>query len=266
MGVRPLASEYADPRGRMQPVARRGLTIHTAGMGKRIVVAAGAVAVALVVVGVLLQLRPGGSPAPAPTALGREAVLLIPGYGGDPAPLGPLRSALLAQGYEVAVLDIGDGTGDLVDYAANAVQRAEELRGEGHAAVSSVGYSAGGVVGRIAADQQPAAFDDVISLASPHAGTLWAALAGPTCPTACQQMRPGSALLASLPPAPDPSDWLAVYSTADEIIVPADSSALPGATVLTLQSMTPDSVAGHGQVPGDPAVIDAVVTFLAAPD
>lgn len=238
---------------------------HTEDVNKRLI-AALAVATAAVLVVLWFVLRGGSAPAEAPGASGREAVLLIPGYGGDEAPLEPLRSTLLGQGYEVEVLDIGDGTDDLTGYADSLVARAEQMRSEGVSSVSSVGFSAGGLIGRIAADRSPATFDDVISLASPHAGTLWATLAGSNCPTACQQMRPGSPLLRSLPPAPDANDWLSIYSTSDEVIVPADSSALPGATVVTVQSMTPDSTARHGQVPGAPAVIDRVVAFLAAPE
>lgn len=248
----------------MQPLAQVRWNAHTAGVGKRLIAVLAVLAAAVLVV-LVIGLRNGSAPAAAPLAPGREAVLLIPGYGGDPAALEPLRSRLLTQGYDVEVLDIGDGTDDLTGYADSLVARAEQLRGEGAEAVSSVGFSAGGLIGRIAADRSPATFDDVISLASPHAGTLWAALAGSNCPTACQQMRPGSPLLTALPPAPDPDDWLAIYSTSDEVIVPASSSALPGATVVTVQSMTPDSTARHGQVPGEPAVIDRVVEFLAAP-
>lgn len=193
-------------------------------------------------------------------------MLLIPGYGGDSSPLAQLGAALQAQDFDVEVVEIGDGTGDLTAYAQTVSDRAKALLDDGARSVSTVGFSAGGLIGRIAAGQSPATFDDVISLASPHAGTLWAALAGANCPTACQQMRPGSPLLASLPDAPSDGDWLSIYSTTDEVIVPADSSALPGAEVVTIQSLTPGASVRHSQVPSDQVVIGKVVEFLAEPD
>lgn len=225
-------------------------------------VAAVVAVVAAAVIGVLAT-RPSGG---ATNSASGDAVLLIPGYGGDAAPLAQLQASLLGEGYAVEVIDIGEGTGDLNGYADQVADRAQQLLDAGAASVSTVGFSAGGLIGRIAATGAPQAFDDVISLASPHQGTLWAALAGANCPTACQQMRPGSPLLESLPQAPDPSDWLSIYSTTDEVIVPADSSALPGATVVTVQSLRLGADLRHGQVPGDPAVIDRVGDFLAAPD
>lgn len=216
------------------------------------------------IIALALLLR-GGSDRPAATAdpAAPPAVLLIPGYGGDVEPLSSLQAALAGSGYTVAVLDIGDGTGDLNEYGRDAVARADELLTEGASSVSSVGFSAGGLIGRIAAVAAPDLFQNVISLASPHEGTLWALLGGANCPTACQQMKPNSPLLESLPDAPDPDAWLSVYSTTDEVIVPASSSDLPGATVLVIQDLDPDSGVRHGQVPSDPTVLTAVQAFLA---
>jgi hypothetical protein len=76
-------------------------------------------------------------------------------------------------------------------------------------------------------------------------------------------MKPNSPLLESLPDAPDPEAWLSVYSTTDEVVVPANSSDLPGATVLVIQDLDPDSAVRHGQVPSDPTVLTAVKAFLA---
>jgi esterase/lipase len=139
------------------------------------------------IIALALLLR-GGSDRPAATAdpAAPPAVLLIPGYGGDVEPLSSLQAALAGSGYTVAVLDIGDGTGDLNEYGRDAVARADELLTEGASSVSSVGFSAGGLIGRIAAVAAPDLFQNVISLASPHEGTLWALLGGANCPTACQ--------------------------------------------------------------------------------
>jgi pimeloyl-ACP methyl ester carboxylesterase len=191
------------------------------------------------------------------------AVLLIPGYGGGTASLVNLDAALQRAGYTTEVLDIGDGTGDLQVYADSAVERAQRLRDAGAPKVSSVGFSAGGITGRLAALDDPEAFDDVISLATPHEGTLVALLGGASCPPGCQQLKPGSDLLTALGPAPDPADWLSVYSTTDEVILPPTSSVLDGATVLPIQQVCPTASVRHGQVPTDRLVIEAVTAFLA---
>lgn len=219
-----------------------------------------ACAVLIAIAAGLLWRPASNSAAPEATA---EAVILIPGYGGDPSPLDALRERLAGAGYHVVVLDIGTGTDDLRGYADDAAQQAQSLLDEGAPAVSSVGFSAGGLIGRIAADVEPGLFADVISLAAPHDGTAWALLGGTNCPTACQQMQPGSELLASLPDAPDSASWLSLYSTTDEVIVPVDSSALAGATVAAIQQACPGTRASHGDVPADPWVIDAVSAFLA---
>ncbi len=192
-----------------------------------------------------------------------EAVLLIPGYGGDREPLEALRAALTDAGYLVEVLDIGTGTGDLRGYAHAAEERAETLLGGGAGTVSTVGFSAGGLIGRIAAIDDPALFAEVVSIAAPHRGTALALLGGPRCPLACQQMKPGSDLLAGLPDAAGPARWLSLYSQTDEVIVPARSSELPGATVQAIQQVCTDAAVSHGQVPSDPWVVAAVSAFLA---
>jgi pimeloyl-ACP methyl ester carboxylesterase len=232
---------------------------------KRISVVVLVLVLALVVgsAAAVLLLRGGPDDTAGNVEAAPAAVILIPGYGGDPAGLGTLGTALADAGYATSVLDIGDGTGDLRDYGRAAVQEAQRLRDAGAPAVSSVGFSAGGVIGRIAAQDDPQAFDDVISLASPHSGTLLAALGGANCPIACQQLQPGSELLASLGPAPDQETWFSVYSTTDEVIIPASSSALEGATLLPIQELCPDLVVRHGEVPVAPVTIGAVTAFLA---
>lgn len=188
---------------------------------------------------------------------GPPAVLLIPGYGGNQEPLSALRASLTLEGYSVGIIDIGEGTEDLSGYAELVVAEAERMLADGAASVSSVGYSAGGVIGRVAAVDRPDLFSRVISIASPHGGTLWATLAtGRNCPTACQQLRPGSDLLSELPDAPSASDWLTIYSPDDRVITPATSSILPGAMQLELPGLS------HDRVPTDPEALAAVTDFL----
>lgn len=233
---------------------------------KPLIVGVAAVVIAVIAVALVLALsgREATPSAETPEPPEPAAVLLIPGYGGDPAPLAVLDAALRDAGFDVETLDLGTGTDDLRGYAADAVAAAERLVDGGAPSVSSVGFSAGGIIGRVAADEAPDAFDEVISIASPHDGTAWALILGTACPIACQQLQPGSELLESLPEAPDEADWLSVYSSTDEIILPPDSSALPGATVGTIQGVCEGQSVRHSQVPSHPWIIDAVLAFLVA--
>ncbi len=221
-----------------------------------------AVAVVLIV-GAVLWWSDGPSEDAGEQPVPAAAVLLIPGYGGDPSSLARLQETLTGAGYTSVVLDIGTGTEDLRGYASEAVAKASELLDAGAPEVSSIGFSAGGLIGRIAAVAEPDLFDEVISLSSPHDGTAWALLGGSGCPPACQQMQPGSDLLESLPAAPDAARWLAIYSQTDEIILPPVSSALVGATVLPIQDVCPSATVRHSGVPAHPLVIAAVVAALA---
>lgn len=192
-------------------------------------------------------------------AIDHAGVLLIPGYGGSAEPLEPLRESLDRAGFEVRLLDIGDGTGDLRAYADQAISEARGMVLEGSTTVSLVGFSAGGVIGRIAATSAPQLFARVVTLASPHRGTAWASLAGGTaCPEACQQLRPDSPLLRNLPQPDSQESWLAVYSPSDQVVIPPTSASLPGATNLEMPGLA------HGEIPRDPAVIALVTEFVSA--
>jgi pimeloyl-ACP methyl ester carboxylesterase len=197
-------------------------------------------------------------------------VLLVPGYGGGTGGLNVLAGRLRAAGRQATVVALpGDGTGDLTAQA-DALDAAvtEALRG-GAPSVDVIGYSAGGVVVRVWAQRHDGAHRArrVVTLGSPHHGAALAAAgaaaAPDACPTACQQLAPGSRLLAGLDvPVPTPPYWLSIWTTGDQTVTPPDSARLDGAVNVPVQSVCPALRLGHGDLPTDPTVARFVLVAL----
>ena len=216
--------------------------------------------------GAAVATRSGAKPGP---------VVLVPGYGGGTDALDALAARLRAAGHQATVLRlVGDGTGDLEVQAKKLKQTVDGLLAGGAESVDVVGYSAGGVVTRIWAGELGGAAQArrIVLLGSPNHGThlagLGVLLGGDTCPKACQQLAPGSDLLARLDAdrdAPAGPQWVSIWTTLDEVVTPPDSARLAGAADLTVQSVCADSQTGHGQLPTDAAVQGLVVRALATP-
>lgn len=205
-------------------------------------------------------------PAASPAAeLPQGTVLLIPGYGGGTSELMQLQAELEQQDITTEIVGVGGGDQDLRSYASLAAERARGLRRAGAPAPDVIGYSAGGLTARIAVTDNPDLFRKVVMIATPNAGTQAAELGAQfgQCPTACEQMRPGSDLLDSLPEPDDPGRWLSVWSDTDSVVRPPDSSVLPGTTDYRLQAAC-DRPVDHGQVPTDSQTLAAVTAFLAS--
>lgn len=198
-------------------------------------------------------------------------VLLVPGYGGQTGSLRALAARIRATGRDAAVVRLpGNGTGSLITDAGvlnAAVGRA--LR-DGAPSVDVVGYSAGGVVALIWArlDDGVARARRIITLGSPFHGTKLAAaaeaLVPDACPAACQQLVPGSQLLASLDVA-DPAGlprWMSVWTSDDQVVTPPDSARLPGALDVQVQSVCPAARVSHSQLPTSPVVMAMVLQAL----
>jgi triacylglycerol lipase len=215
--------------------------------------------------------RTGGAGAGRPDQGRPGPVLLVPGYGGNRGSLAALASRIRATGRTATVVSLpGDGTGDLTAQAAvlqTAVTRA--LRG-GAGSVDLVGYSAGGVVVRLWVDRYAGArvARRVVTLGAPLHGTTLAgagaAIAPDACPTACQQLAPGSALLAHLDGTPLPAalPWLSIWTGDDQTVTPPTSARLAGAVDVRLQDVCPDAHVAHGQLPGDPLTTGLVLGAL----
>jgi pimeloyl-ACP methyl ester carboxylesterase len=231
-----------------------------------------AVLVLAVGAGVLLALRrqreADGVPQDRP-----GPVLLVAGYGGRVESLRPMASALRAAGRKVVVVELpGDGTGDLREQARRLAAAAATARQSGAPSVDVVGYSAGGVVARVWAEQLggAAVARRIVTLGSPHHGTavaqLGALLAPSACPLACRQLVPGSDLLDALAQSPvgrpgGPA-WTSVWTAQDETVTPPQSARLAGAVDVEVQQVCPGARVAHGELPRDPLVIGLVKQAL----
>jgi pimeloyl-ACP methyl ester carboxylesterase len=229
----------------------------------------------LVLAGVLVVAAPralrvvrGDRAAPAQDSPG--PVILVPGYGGGTGGLRVLAERIRAAGGRATVLELpGDGTGDLREQA-RALDRATsaELR-SGAPSVDVIGYSAGGVTARLWAHDHDGTHKArrIITLGSPHRGAEVAsagqAFAPGVCPLACQQLVPGSAVLAGLGgQVPARPAWMSIWTARDETVTPPDSARLDGAVNVPLQSICPAARTGHGDLPTDPLVTGIVLQAL----
>ncbi len=200
-------------------------------------------------------------------------VLLIPGYGGSPTSLQLLAARVRAAGRDATVVALPDSArGDLREQA-RAVRDAAGalLRRTGAPSLDVIGYSAGGVVARLWVRDYGGrdVVRRVVSLGSPHHGTDVAALAGAlvpeSCPLACRQLVPGSALLRRLnagDETPDGPQWLSIWTNEDTVVTPPTSARLDGAVDVALQSVCADDSVEHGRLPTDPLVVGIVLDAL----
>jgi triacylglycerol lipase len=232
---------------------------------------------ALLVAGVLLVtvavppiagLFRGERPAPPQDRPG--AVLLVPGYGGDTESLTRLGGRIQATGRTVVVVRLpGDGTGDLTAQAAALARDVDDALAAGSPSVDVIGYSAGGVVARLWAQERDHAHQArrIITLGSPHHGTAVAASVAATapaaCPVACRELVPGSPLLEGLVrPVPTPPEWLALWTAQDETVTPPDSARLEGAINVELQSVCPTARISHSELPTSSVVTSIVMKAI----
>jgi triacylglycerol lipase len=240
---------------------RRRLLV--AGLG---VIVAGAIAA-----GVVAAI--GGPPGPSgyPPQNRPGPVLLVPGYGGQTASLSVLAARIRTTGRRAIVVRMpGNGTGALNADASvlnDAVTRA--LAG-GAPSVDVIGYSAGGVVALLWAreDGGSGKARRVITLGSPYHGAKIAAGAEGfvpgACPPACQELVPGSSLLAGLDAAPAPARprWMSLWTTDDQVVTPPASARLDGAINVPIQSICPGERISHGQLPTNPVVTEIVLQAI----
>ncbi len=190
-------------------------------------------------------------------------VLLVPGYGGSRQSLDALALSLRDEGRDVTVVALPDrGQGDLDDQAKVLdVAVGAALARTGTPSVDMVGYSAGGVVARLWATEGGGSdrLRRLVTLGSPHHGTELAtlgALVEGSCPAACRQLAPDSPLLARLNAEPVPRGlvFVSLWTTLDDVVLPASSAVVDGVPSPSLQSICPGASARHGDLPRDPLV------------
>ena len=243
---------------------------------RRKLLAAGVAAVAVagaIAAGVAAVAAAGGaSPAAGYPAQDRPGpVLLVPGYGGQTGSLSVLAARIRATGRRAVVVRLpGTGTGSLVTDAGVLNAVVDRLLRGGAPSVDVVGYSAGGVVALLWAREDSGSDKArrVVTLGSPFHGTRLAAAAEGflpgACPAACQQLVPGSPLLAQLDHTAVPSRprWLSLWTTDDEVVMPADSARLAGAINVPIQSVCHGHQVSHTHLPADPVVISLVLQAI----
>ena len=198
-------------------------------------------------------------------------VLLVPGYGGSLASLQGLAARLRAAGRDVTVVDLPDRAQGDLGAQADALNTAVDgvLTRTGARAVDVVGYSAGGVVARLWAAEQVGTSQvrRLIMLGSPLHGTDVArlgTLVSGTCPTACQQLAPDSAVLSRLDREPLPAGvlGLSLWSTSDEVVQPPTSSVEEDVPSPSVQSICASRQVNHGGLPTDRVAQSIVLEAL----
>jgi triacylglycerol lipase len=229
-------------------------------------------AAAATAAGLIAALRPGPrEPSGLPPQNRPGPVLLVPGYGGGTSALDVLAGHIRARGRVALVVRLpGTGTGSLIADAAVLNAAVNQELAHGARSVDVIGYSAGGVVALIWArlDDGVAKARRVVTLGSPFHGTRLAAgaagLVPGACPVACQQLVPGSSLLASLraSDAAGLPHWLSLWTTDDETVTPPDSARLAGAIGVPLQSLCPTARISHSQLPTSPIVTAIVLQAI----
>jgi pimeloyl-ACP methyl ester carboxylesterase len=198
-------------------------------------------------------------------------VLLVPGYGGSASSLQGLATRLRGVGRDVTVVNLPDrGQGALTAQADAVGTAADSVLARTQAAsVDVVGYSAGGVVARLWVTEGDGRdrVRRLVMLGSPLHGTDVArlgTLVSGTCPTACQQLAPDSAVLSRLDAEPLPPGVLAlsVWTTSDEVIQPPSSSVEEQVPSPSLQSVCASSTVNHGGLPSDRVAQSMVLEAL----
>lgn len=169
---------------------------------------------------------------------GDEPVLLVNGYSDteDTPWWDVLESYFREAGYPDEAIhraDLGDVPGTTVDspkeYAKVVKRRLEAISNEHRSEVDVVAHSMGGLDSRWAIEKMDAAqyVDDLVTLGTPHQGTYVAYLGALS--DGGRNMTPGSEFLEALNDGTlaDGVDYLALWSSADELIDPDEYAKLP---------------------------------------
>lgn len=190
-------------------------------------------------------------------------ILLIHGIMDNRSVFTVFRRALRRRGFGVVhAVNYGLFTGDLRHAAHDLAGHVERLcEATGADKVHIVGHSLGGVIARYYVQRMggSARVDTLVTLGSPHSGTLGAHL----IPTALgRQLRPGSPPLTELAgPAPGCSTrFLVVWSRMDQMVVPQRNARLQHPDLDVVQLELRD--VGHLALPIDGRVVRWVVDTL----
>jgi pimeloyl-ACP methyl ester carboxylesterase len=184
----------------------------------------------------------------------RPAVLLIHGYMCNRA---VWREWLprMSRAANVATLNLEPVFGTIEGYAERIAQAVERLReASGAPRVTIVAHSMGGLATRAYLRRHgAAAVAQVITLATPHHGTVFARLG---LGRNARQMRPGSDFLRTLNGTNEPVPFTCIAAGDDNLIVPRSSPLLPGAAAIRIERV------GHLALLGDERALQATLDRL----
>jgi hypothetical protein len=168
---------------------------------------------------------------PAQQVPGRRGMLLVHGFVCNRGLWNSWLPRLRAQGIAHVAVNLEPVFGSIDDYVAPIEAAVATLESATGLAPVIVAHSMGGIaVRRWWAEQtDPARAHHVITIGSPHAGTLFARLA---LSRNARQMRRGSRWLLALAARESPESrrrLTCFYSHCDNVVVPASTATLPGA-------------------------------------
>jgi triacylglycerol lipase len=191
-------------------------------------------------------------------------VVLIPGLADNKSIFGVLRRVLTERGVPVVSFTPGPRGIDVPAAATRLGEWVERLcTTSGFDQIDLVGHSLGGLVARYYVQRLGGhrRVRTVVTIATPHGGTLAAWLLAPL-PLA-RQLRPGSGLLRTLAEsAPGiTTRFVVVFSDADEVILPVRNARLDHPDLIV--APIPVTGVGHVGMPAHPRVVAALCAELA---
>jgi triacylglycerol esterase/lipase EstA (alpha/beta hydrolase family) len=175
------------------------------------------------------------NPRTTPSGGGRPPIVLVHAYLCSAGSWGSMRRRLAGRGYDVFAVDL-DPFWDIDRYAPVLARHVDEVRARtGAGKVVLIGHSMGGLAIRAYLRAHgPQHVERVITLGSPHHGSVHARLAPGECG---RQMRPGSPWLRALETGERgafPVPFTSIYSRHDNFVAPQESGRLPGASNIVL--------------------------------
>ncbi len=194
-------------------------------------------------------------PAPAPAD---APVLLVHGVLCNGGIWLGVRGALRRRGLgPVYTISYGPPLASIETFADQLAARVEAIvAATGAPTVSLVAHSMGGLVARAYMRRHGSArVSRLVTLGTPHAGSVLAWLLPGTC---LKQLRRGNPWLDALNAAPlPPVPIVSIWSWHDSMVAPQDSARLPGAENVAVVGV------GHNAMPRDARVMDLVTAALA---
>jgi triacylglycerol lipase len=219
------------------------------------------------------------SPAPSGSPVPRHPIVIVAGtYASGPiadVAYGPLATRLRNDGYPVHIFDLPNLGFDDIAVTSNVLRQVVDnvLASTGSDKVDLIGHSQGGLVARHYVKYRggDTTVDSLISLGSPHYGTIEANIASfllgfGSCfgVISCQQMAIGSAFLNDLNAGPDQIgdvSYTNITTALDQIVIPHTNGYLVNDgrnRNVTVQTTCPLRLVAHITLATDGAVYSGI--------